>query len=254
MISPYRYNDAWDDTISLFIQSHNPYDHYWSRSEEYALAIVRQQAETTPRRRFLDLGCGRGRLLRKFAPLFATSIALEPDPARSQIARHAAASLQNVRVDNCYLEQSPESGFDFVLCSHVLQHVPVGHEQALLNRIAAVLNPGGMLALITSHSMLPHDAFKLWSPEASGVVEQSTDQMTFDDLASRGSGAVVPTHAFSLQSLHTALSAFQIVRVHCFHALHKWNPSDLVFRDRWINWPGLQGSFGIDVLFLARKR
>ncbi|MFN7937996.1 MAG: class I SAM-dependent methyltransferase [Bryobacteraceae bacterium] len=254
MISPYRYNDAWDHTISLFIKSHQPYKDYWSRSEKLALGIVKEYALKAPRNRFLDIGCGRGRLLPLFAPHFDTTIALEPDLFRSKAAALVAQGLRNVHVENSYFEQSSETDFDFALCCHVLQHVPVGRQQAILSRIGSVLKPGGLLAMITSHSMQPHDVFKLWCPEGSGVVEQPTDQTTFNALASSGAGSVVPTHAFALQSLQASLSAFNIVHIHCFHALHRWNPTDLFFRDRWINWPRLQGSFGIDVLLLARKR
>lgn len=74
----------------------------------------------------LDVGCGQGRLLPAFCPLFERIIGIEPDANRfaasAEFVFDVGATevvLLRGRVPEVELEPA-----DFILCSHVLQHLP----------------------------------------------------------------------------------------------------------------------------------
>jgi hypothetical protein len=129
--------------------------------------------------------------------------------------------------------------------------------QAMVDLMNAVLVPGGLLVLLTSHSTGQDDAYKLWRPDESGngAFEESIQREGFDGLIINDrQEAGIPSHAFTICSLRKLLARMELVKVHCFHALHKRNLLDhLLFRDTWVNMPGLKGSFGIDVLAIGKK-
>jgi SAM-dependent methyltransferase len=86
----------------------------------------------------LDIGCGRGHLLRAFADLGANVLGLE----RQEFPEEALAS-DAVRVGSLDDPEYRDRRFDIVIIWHVLEHLD--HHDELLDRITAALNPGGTL-------------------------------------------------------------------------------------------------------------
>lgn len=260
-----KYRDEWDDLVTRFIATHQPWDGYWRQSEDHALRHIDRAFKRTACNRLLDLGCGRGRLLPRFASMFREVVALDSDPVRIRQARELKnrkpTALRNVTLvegvfENCVGDLG--GPFDVILCSHVLQHMPKGSVHGMIECMHAALLPGGFLVVLTSHSTGQEDWYKLWTPDipGPGVAEESIDGNEFDDLTSGECPDVgVPSHAFTIRSLRQLTAGLDIVKVHCFHALHKRNFIDHlpIFRDTWINLPGLRGLFGIDVLVIAKK-
>ena len=256
MPSP-AYHNEWDQIVTGFIARNEPFLGYWERSEKFALELI--DSSVRPRRhRLLDLGCGGGRLLVRYAKSFDEVVALEPDPVRMgrAVATAREAGLNNVRFVNALFEDCASNlgAFDVVLCSHVIQHLPLAAVEPMMQRIYARLVRGGLVVLLTAHSCRQSDAFKLWSlSDTRWETEVGGDEFN-RILADECRNDTLPIHAFGLRSLRELLAPFQLLRLHCFHALERRNLLDaIVFRDRWINWPLLQGDFGIDVLVAGRR-
>jgi SAM-dependent methyltransferase len=95
------------------------------------------------RGRILEIGCGRGLLLRYLARLGHECHGIE----RSALAARRAAQSEELRVytqplENCHFA---EQYFDAVILWHVLEHLD--HPQATLVQISRLLKPGGLLYL-----------------------------------------------------------------------------------------------------------
>ncbi len=132
-MTDFQYADQGDRLTQELIESE--YDaEYWGVSEDLLLA----RAEDYLRRRcgdalggmtLLDLGCGTGRLMPRFARLFGHIVGLEPDAGRCAEAAEtiAEAGLNNAEAIHSdlgeYLQAHPGVRFDAVLCSHIFQHI-----------------------------------------------------------------------------------------------------------------------------------
>lgn len=133
-MSEFKYPDENDRLTNELIQ--NDYDGvYWSASEERILGEAEEYLigcfgkEALSGMDLLDLGCGTGRLIPRFAPLFSRVVGLEPDAGRCAEAERLVREngTDNAEVHNMalgeYLEACPGTRFGVVLCSHVFQHI-----------------------------------------------------------------------------------------------------------------------------------
>jgi 2-polyprenyl-3-methyl-5-hydroxy-6-metoxy-1,4-benzoquinol methylase len=95
----------------------------------------------------LDVGCGDGWLARRLAERVMWVTGIDLSAPMIERARQAAAGLPNVtfEVGNLLDHPLPEGRFDFISAVAVLHHLPF--EPALI-RLAALLRPGGILAVI----------------------------------------------------------------------------------------------------------
>jgi SAM-dependent methyltransferase len=95
------------------------------------------------RGRILEIGCGRGLLLRHLAQLGHECHGIE----RSALAARRAAQSEELRVYTQPLEKChfADEYFDVVILWHVLEHLD--HPQATLAQISRLLKPGGLLCL-----------------------------------------------------------------------------------------------------------
>lgn len=97
----------------------------------------------------LEIGCGKGRITRDLARHARRVVAIDPDAAALEQARH------NNAADNIdYLPMSgsvpvvPGARFDLVLYTLSLHHVPVPEMQESLLGAARLLRDGGIMAVI----------------------------------------------------------------------------------------------------------
>jgi 2-polyprenyl-3-methyl-5-hydroxy-6-metoxy-1,4-benzoquinol methylase len=109
--------------------------------------------------RFLDIGCGDGRLMLAHQKLGWETAGIEPDSKAGERAR--AAGL-DVYVGEIQSASFPEGSFDVVLLSHVIEHVydPI----SLLGYCHRMLRPGGKLVCITPNvESMAHKRFgRFW--------------------------------------------------------------------------------------------
>ncbi|MBR5642216.1 MAG: class I SAM-dependent methyltransferase [Firmicutes bacterium] len=107
-------------------------------------------------RSVLDLGCGTGRLMPRFAALFSSVTGLEPDPDRCDEAMEQILDqdLENatalcMHLDD-YIQEYPNQTFDVVVCSRVFEHMK--HETAcgILESLKRVIGPDSVCLFMTT--------------------------------------------------------------------------------------------------------
>lgn len=99
----------------------------------------------TDRGRLLDVGCGNGAFLGRMARLGWQCTGVETDPLAAQFARdHFGLTIRQGTLGDAGF---PDSSFDVVTLSHVIEHVHSPHE--LLLECRRVLRPGGKLIVLT---------------------------------------------------------------------------------------------------------
>jgi SAM-dependent methyltransferase len=154
-------------------------DLQWSITVEH-LRLVAPQAHG----KLLDVGCGQKPYYDIFAPHVSEYVGIEHAPAFAETASSSeGARGPDIIYDGDRMPLGDDS-FDTVLCVQVLEHTP--KPQVLLNEIARVLRPGGLLIISVPFSFRlheePHDYFR-YTPhglrsmlEAAGLEVTSTLQ------------------------------------------------------------------------------
>jgi SAM-dependent methyltransferase len=100
---------------------------------------------------WLDVGCGRGDLLRMGRPFFAASAGCD----LSQGMLEACRDLEVRRQDTA--EQIPwaDASFDFITAVCVFHHVPLEQRLALIKDMLRVLRPNGCVCIIEHNPLNP---------------------------------------------------------------------------------------------------
>jgi SAM-dependent methyltransferase len=122
------------------------------------------------RSRVLDLGCGPGTLSVPIAAVAGEVLALDPEPRMLDEARRsaAAAGRRNIRWICARAEDLP-GDIGRVRLATMGQSFHWMHRDAVLARLADVVEPGGGLALINPGRRRPQES---WEPIAEAVVER----------------------------------------------------------------------------------
>ncbi len=94
--------------------------------------------------RLLDVGCGNGGFLNVMKGLGWECEGIEPDPIAAEMARRAGHKVREGSVEDLDL---PESQYDAVSLSHVMEHFP--QPRVAVARIERLLKPGGVLVSIS---------------------------------------------------------------------------------------------------------
>jgi len=103
-------------------------------------------------RRFLDAGCGTGLFSQAAAARGAEVTAMDVGP--NLLARVEAKCRCETAVGDVLALPFPDSRFDIVLCTEVIEHTP--QPGTAIDELARVLRPGGTLVLTTPN--------RVWHP------------------------------------------------------------------------------------------
>lgn len=122
----------------------------YERQVEFEAVLARLPARELQGKRVLDAGCGAGLITRALARRGARVVALDFAFARLRFLQRQLGAGEIVlpaQADLLRLPLPPAS-FDVVVCTQVLEHLPLAEaRQALLASLIRLLVPGGRLLL-----------------------------------------------------------------------------------------------------------
>jgi len=104
-------------------------------------------ASPAPGARVLDVGCGTGRWLRRYAEFGLNAFGVDAIPGMLRRALEIGTNCPVVAAPAQRLPFQNEA-FDFVSAVTVVQHVPADAQPRVLREMARVLRPGGHLMLL----------------------------------------------------------------------------------------------------------
>jgi ubiquinone/menaquinone biosynthesis C-methylase UbiE len=113
------------------------------RAMRRALAV----AEPALGSRFLDVGCGTGRWIRRYQELGLRATGVDATPGMLRTARERGTTAPLIAGDACRLPVA-DACFDAVSDVTVVQHIPLAQQAQALGEMLRVLKPGGRLILI----------------------------------------------------------------------------------------------------------
>jgi SAM-dependent methyltransferase len=150
----YTYN-ATDSSLAAWSR------HFTSRigdgtgnhEEEYH-SRIKLIVDCKPNAKFLDVGCGLGRIVEMVRPGVGILIGLEPDVKRFQACHTAYDDGDRIRILNAttleYKEAHRDDRFDIVAVSMVLQHVSTSGCNQILRDVHDLLTPDGVAIIATT--------------------------------------------------------------------------------------------------------
>lgn len=145
------------------------FEHYDRLREEIETPAVSEAIHEYARfkgKRVLDVGCGNGYVLSRYARAGAEVYGIDLTPAALKITE-ARFSFEGKKVNltegNAEELPYPDRSFDCVTSMGVLHHTP--HTQKAIDEIFRVLKPGGLFVIMLYHrrSALYQSGMRLWS-------------------------------------------------------------------------------------------
>ena len=213
-MAAYVYPDRGDRLTMALINEE--YDgESWGKSEERVMALAAEALAALPsapaERAALDVGCGLGRLFGFFAQYAGRIEALEPDRERCVLACQEARRVAEdtgvcISVINDILGDNKADGaYDFVVSSHVLQHL--GRRQAwmLMQTMARKLKEGGLLILTTTYACDGQERFFCESWHEGRRLSRQVSAEEFETTFSEGGG--LPVRAFTSDAIEEMADA-----------------------------------------------
>ena len=258
----YTYPDENDFLTKRFIAAFEESDKYWIQSEDAVIELIKAQilANNSNRTKsFLDAGCGNGRLIPRFTAFFDKIVAIDPDPLRIANASELIKSLGMEHKTTFYHSLaenfSSDIKFDFILCSHVIQHIHTFSVKKLLKNLKAHLKEDGIMAITTCHSKRKYDQyFKNYLPDGKFAIEK-INKVEYNLLVD-GKG-ILPIHYFNSNALIKMLHEINL-ETFDFRVFHvdkddrvKMHYNDI---DAFVNENNhRQNLYGVDMCFIVRQ-
>jgi 2-polyprenyl-3-methyl-5-hydroxy-6-metoxy-1,4-benzoquinol methylase len=113
-----------------------------SANQEFYLPIFEGKS------RVMDLGCGRGELLKLLADRGAEVLGVDLDAEALAACREKRLNVEQADLYTALAAQ-PDGSWDGLFCAHVVEHLPAIRLQELADLAFAKLRPGGVLAIET---------------------------------------------------------------------------------------------------------
>jgi len=197
----YKGNDdelsAWDQSFTSRIG-----DGTGNPEEEY-LSVLKLIANCKPNAKYLDIGCGLGRIIQIVQHSVGGLVGLEPDPERFQACYDRHHDGDRIRIINStsleYKDAHPEDRFDIIAVSMVLQHVPTAICDQILCDVHDLLMPEGVAIIAATQQEIERFTFE-FNPTLQ-IVEEF-DRYA-EDTANQEWG--IPVRMFSKASFHRAI-------------------------------------------------
>ena len=131
-------------TDERFLRDRVDLDQFYATGEQDVARlfedIVRYLGAPFAPRSALDFGCGVGRLTFALARRVPEVVGCDAAETMLRLAREAVPKA-------AFTSALPNRKFDFIVSLIVFQHIPVSEGEAILDRLMAMLEPGGVAAL-----------------------------------------------------------------------------------------------------------
>lgn len=260
----YQYPDENDGLTLKFLAEFEKTQQYWDQSENTIIDLIKKQISAMSNKgepkSFLDAGCGNGRLIPRFEDQFDKIVAIEPDAQRLEHANDLVKFLGIERKTSFCLtlaeDYKSQSKFDFILNSHVIQHIHTGLVKPLLKNLTDRLKEDGIFAITTCHSSRKQDHYLKNYVKFGKPVREEIDEEIHNQLVN--SKGALPIHFFSSDTLINMLADLDL-ETFIFKVFHidkpdrdKMQKKDI---DAYVNaTTQRQSRYGIDMCLVARKR
>lgn len=149
-----RWKSHFDHDIAFHRRTAVIYDHVNAEPRVVANDLLFAPLDRRVRggQAMLDLGCGTGQMLRRYAARFAGAVGVDHSAEMLAIARRdvpgvAAGTCTLIESDFLDFLEAPGDAFDFVTCVGCLHHLPPDAFAAFFARTRSRLRPGGQLLL-----------------------------------------------------------------------------------------------------------
>jgi len=149
----YTYPDINDVITATFVEKYFGVER-WYKEEEIMLNIVKAELKKRDGINLaVDIGTGQGRLVPWILSFSKRVVALDLDIIRLIIAKRVNHSLNTSCLlgDGCFIPLK-NSCADFVLLSHVIQHIPTYKLPELLTELRRILRNHGNALIMSTHS------------------------------------------------------------------------------------------------------
>jgi cyclopropane fatty-acyl-phospholipid synthase-like methyltransferase len=146
-------------TEDYFLEACEGYEEYLATQGKHLsrrLAAAFKVAGVAPGMRVLDVGCGRGEILRHCARLGAQAYGVDYADAAVQLSRAVADAEAGAAGDMGVYQADakrlpfPDGAFDRVLLFDVVEHLYPWELEQALSEVRRVLRPGGRIAIHTA--------------------------------------------------------------------------------------------------------
>lgn len=254
----YQYPDYKDRMTAENIRKIELYPGYWGSSEDKILEIIKKLIKNKPgRNRFLDAGCGEGRLITVFEKQFEEVVAIDPDQERLAVAKSIARDqglsekiiFKRMTIENF----EDDHKFDFILCSHILQHVHTESVSIIIKKFKDLIKEDGLLCITTCHSANDKEYFVKDLMQDSKLLEEPITRDEFNSLLN--SKGTLPIHFFRTREISQLLAdkGFEIIAFKVFHLDKKISgmENDKEIDDVVNSNPDLQKNTGRDMMIAA---
>jgi SAM-dependent methyltransferase len=223
MADMYRYPDPGERVTTAIIGRSGIAD-VWGEQEQTVLAGIDELLRSGPRGSLLDYGSGLGRLSLRYAATFDRVTSFEPDPSRAAEQRAILATAPGAERIRLIEEiRHADHGYDAVLCSHVIQHVPHAVASRVLGEVAARVGPGGAAIVLTTLSSDAEPCYVLNYIDTDGEpVEQEVALDAFERAFAAPAAGVLPVRFFTFAGLVDELRRWDLdtLAAFGFHGTH----------------------------------
>lgn len=239
------------------ISEAEPYEGYWNDSYDYVFSSIEDFFKQDSNKRMLELGCGRGAFIERYANHFEDVVAVERDPESLDSAMENAYWNN---IENIEFFRQPSSGekfeaesFDVVLLGQSLQYMHPDELDDTFEKALQLLKTGGRMVAMVPHRKPGQSEFmKTYMNSDEEYVTESIDAEAFKKITSHDP-QILATKRFNVEDFEK-LKGLKILEYKVFQDVILPDFIDKLFsRDRLINLPVLKKYFGTKIMVVLEK-